>query len=267
MSTPVTIEAGILSPPACYSTDQERFEAFVAAMTAFLSGDFAAPIIQAATPDPADNDKLWVKLNGGTPEYSLGLYLYQDGAWKRAQPLVPAPGTVQWFNGNTDIVLTGVFADDKSAILNLDLDDGDTANPYWRVCDGTNGTPDLMGRVLVGAGSGSGLTTRTFGDTGGEEDHVMTSDESRDHKHGVGADGGNDSVWMKYTGSPATVTAFNGTFFDQMYGTTTRQNNTGNTSTFIETTEKIDLATNPDGHNTMQPFRVLYPIIRTSRLR
>jgi microcystin-dependent protein len=37
--------------------------------------------------------------------------------------------------------------------------------------------PDLRGRVIVAAGSGSGLTPRSVGATGGEETHVLTTGE------------------------------------------------------------------------------------------
>ena len=43
--------------------------------------------------------------------------------------------------------------------------------------------PDLQGRSIVGAGSGSGLTTRVPGDTGGEEDHTLVGSEVPSHTH------------------------------------------------------------------------------------
>jgi len=43
--------------------------------------------------------------------------------------------------------------------------------------------PDLQGRVPVGAGSGSGLSTYALGQVGGEEDHVLTTGELASHNH------------------------------------------------------------------------------------
>lgn len=49
--------------------------------------------------------------------------------------------------------------------------------------DGTFTLPDLRGRVIVGSGTGSGLTARSLGDTGGEEDHQLTIAEMPAHTH------------------------------------------------------------------------------------
>ncbi len=43
--------------------------------------------------------------------------------------------------------------------------------------------PDFRGRSPLGAGTGSGLTARTVGDTGGEEDHQLTIAEMPSHNH------------------------------------------------------------------------------------
>jgi len=43
--------------------------------------------------------------------------------------------------------------------------------------------PDLRGRTLVGAGSGTGLTPRAVNDSGGEETHQLTSGEMPTHSH------------------------------------------------------------------------------------
>ena len=70
----------------------------------------------------------------------------------------------------------------------------------FALCDGKNGTPDLRGRFLVGAGDAYKL-----GDIGGENKHQLTIDEMPKHHHSVldvndyhgssniGFDGGNNS--------------------------------------------------------------------------
>lgn len=52
----------------------------------------------------------------------------------------------------------------------------------WQLCDGTNGTPDLRDRFVVGAGS-----TYAVDATGGSvnHSHTFTSDT---HRHGQGPD-------------------------------------------------------------------------------
>lgn len=48
----------------------------------------------------------------------------------------------------------------------------------WALCDGSNGTPNLRDRFVVGAGNGYGVGT-----TGGEATHVLTIAEMPSHTH------------------------------------------------------------------------------------
>lgn len=45
--------------------------------------------------------------------------------------------------------------------------------------------PDLRGRTVIGAGDGAGLTSRSAGDTGGEEAHQLTESELASHSHTI----------------------------------------------------------------------------------
>lgn len=57
------------------------------------------------------------------------------------------------------------------------------AVPYgYQLCDGTNGTPDLRDRFVLGAGG-----AYNPGDTGGEAAHVLSHAEMPSHSHGVGS--------------------------------------------------------------------------------
>lgn len=55
----------------------------------------------------------------------------------------------------------------------------------WGVGDGstTFNLPDLRGRSIIGAGTGSGLTARTLAATGGAETHALSSAELAAHTH------------------------------------------------------------------------------------
>jgi len=58
----------------------------------------------------------------------------------------------------------------------------------WGGNTGTFNLPDLRGRAPIGAGQGSGLTTRTLGDTTiGEEMHKLTVNEMPSHTHAAPA--------------------------------------------------------------------------------
>lgn len=65
--------------------------------------------------------------------------------------------------------------------------------------DGTHfNVPDLRGRVIVGTGSGSGLTIRNLAATGGAETHALSVAELPSHNHGgtTGADTPTGTITM-----------------------------------------------------------------------
>ncbi len=60
---------------------------------------------------------------------------------------------------------------------------GSSVPTGWTLCDGANGTPDLTGQFIVGAGQGSGLSNRPLGSTGGEISHNLSVAELGTHTH------------------------------------------------------------------------------------
>lgn len=54
--------------------------------------------------------------------------------------------------------------------------------------------PDLRGRVIVGTGTGPGLSARALGDVGGEEDHTLVIAEMPSHTHPGTTDNAGDHV-------------------------------------------------------------------------
>jgi microcystin-dependent protein len=56
----------------------------------------------------------------------------------------------------------------------------------WFICDGSNGTPDLRGRFILGSGKGSGLTLRDLKQPmGGREAIALGTNELPKHRHGI----------------------------------------------------------------------------------
>lgn len=89
--------------------------------------------------------------------------------------------------------------------------------PGWKLCNGSNGTPDLRNRFIVGAhsGAGTGITSTTGpgistdtatnpnytpGNTGGETSHQLTVAELASHTHTLDT---RDSTANDGTGSGA----------------------------------------------------------------
>jgi len=74
----------------------------------------------------------------------------------------------------------------------------------WYLCNGSNGTPDLRDRFIIGAG-----TTYTGGDTGGTKDAIVvshthgTTESTHRHLTGVGGEGGLNNAYGD-NGSQAT---------------------------------------------------------------
>jgi microcystin-dependent protein len=60
---------------------------------------------------------------------------------------------------------------------------GVAAPAGWALCDGNNGTPNLTGRFILGSGAGSGLTSRTLGQSGGAESVELTVEQMPKHAH------------------------------------------------------------------------------------
>lgn len=101
----------------------------------------------------------------------------------------------------------------------------------WALCDGTNGTPDLRDRFVLGAGGKYGV-----GAKGGEETHRLTTAEMPSHKHAML------------------------TFFKSTTGTTTSVNApTGETNKNPVYTQS---AGSGAAHNNMPPYYALCYIMK-----
>jgi len=77
---------------------------------------------------------------------------------------------------------------DGSSLLRVDYPDLFTVvGTLYGAADSTHfNLPDLRGRTGIGAGTGSGLSPRSVGDSLGEETHVLTTGELASHVHSTG---------------------------------------------------------------------------------
>jgi len=113
----------------------------------------------------------------------------------------------------------------------------------WALCDGNNNTPDLRGRFVLASGSGSGLTTRSIKQTGGEESHTLTTSEMPVHTHALNVN--TVGYTSGYNGNAEATAA---------PGNTGRNNGTQ--------TWTPPNAGSGAAHNTMPPYFVLAFIMR-----
>lgn len=101
----------------------------------------------------------------------------------------------------------------------------------WWPCDGTNGTPNLLDKFVLGAG-----VTYSPGDTGGEETHTLTTDEIPAHAH---------TMTQKVSGISGTSAQLNTAVVCS-----------------VTTTASTSSVGGDGAHNNMPPYHALYYIMK-----
>lgn len=121
----------------------------------------------------------------------------------------------------------------------------------WGAGDGatTFNVPDLRGRAPIGAGTGTGLTARTVGQSVGEETHLLVTAEMPVHNHAVSDPGHSHGI----TGYQNTTGGSAGPAYDNGDGGTAINYATNGTATGIG----VDNAGGGGAHNNIQPSAVL----------
>lgn len=104
---------------------------------------------------------------------------------------------ISWIKDYINSLMTG--EDDVSVVIpegTIVLYNGTTAPKGWAICDGTNGTPDLRGVFVIGAGTNqqSG-TSYNFNTNGGNETIMLTLNQMYPHTHPV-----HDYYWLEESG-------------------------------------------------------------------
>lgn len=76
--------AGTIDPGACFGTWQETLNAFAAALRIPFPSGYTQIVVSASTPDPSDQGKIWLKVDGGGAP--VGFFYYSGGAWVPINP-------------------------------------------------------------------------------------------------------------------------------------------------------------------------------------
>ena len=106
----------------------------------------------------------------------------------------------------------------------------------WNLCNGSNGTPDLRDKFVLGAGNSYAVAA-----TGGEETHTLTVAEMPAHKHSV----------MEYSGQSGVSGA-------NAYSAHINSNTNGASS------DGTTFTGDSGAHNNMPPYYALVYIMRTA---
>lgn len=161
----------------------------------------------------------------------------------------------------------------KATVERIGRATSDAGIPFWRLCNGSDGTPDLRGRVIIGGGSGSGGLTPRPVDASTIGAETVTIGQSniptKQHYHGIGdtwTAGYNDDDDLTFIRRSWTA--------DRTFTMSTlRSVEAGSSPTrstgFIGTTDAISVDSADGGTVTpisiMPPALALWYIMRTDR--
>jgi len=170
------------------------------------NGAFNVVLMEGGSPITAGNPMYTslreVFTNAGSDTLYLELTVKDSTPIRPRQRLVSAPYAFLAHNvthARNDFTVVGTATATKFEgygtipIGGIIMWSGASVPTGWALCDGTQGTPDLRGRFVLSSGTGSGLTPRSIGQTGGKESHVLSTAEMPSHNH---------ATWLGNNGLP-----------------------------------------------------------------
>lgn len=182
-----------------------------------------------------------------------GGYIYSDTpAVSEISNIVP---TTQWVSDYISS-LTGI------PIGGIIMWNGASAPAGWALCDGTNGTPNLSGRFVLGQSSSYGLNT-----TGGETNVTLTTPEIPAHSHDITDPGHSHTTQLYYRADQLYEQDNDLTAIDSLSNSQNEVQPFTNLpleSSSAATGITINQTGESGSHNNMPPYYVLAYIIRIS---
>jgi microcystin-dependent protein len=207
------------------------------------------------------------------PSYSI--ILDSSGTTIDSSLKVSGATTASSFVGNGVTPIGGIIMWSGDINNNSPKDTNGVIHTNWKICDGTNNTPDLKGRFIVGQNP-SDDSFSTIKNTGGEKEVTLTVDQMPKHTHTIN-DGGSHLHEVSNIGNDKSA----------IYAYLANNNGTGNADLGggDKGNEQFDIATNDwsdhrvssgahshtiennggsNAHNNLPPYYVLAYIMRIS---
>lgn len=112
MSDPVNFTTGVLSP-SCFASEQDRFEAYIAALTGEVDGTIQWQTSQTA---PSDTNLYWLKqYQGQSAPQTILKWSQSDGAWTRIGEIPTFSGTSTGTAGAYQIINSPPYTQNSTA--------------------------------------------------------------------------------------------------------------------------------------------------------
>lgn len=131
----------------------------------------------------------------------------------------------------------------------------------WAICDGTNGTPDLRDRFIVGAGN-----TYTLNATGGENTVTLTDNQVGNHYHAFGYhNNDNNGTFLSTGGSLKNYPLASGTqgaYWNGNDGGADHGKPTDNLNLITSLGVSTVSTSTPSAHENRPPFYSVYYIMK-----
>lgn len=224
----------------CFTTP-ERFALDIASgLQGYLPGTYSTIIRSATEPVATDRDKVWVQVTvDGAPTGKV--FTYAFGAWVAPNPRRDPDERVWWTGSESDA---------------WSYDGGDGTDPSSNPPTATTGAmwmrdTDYNARFPIQAGTLPSGTALSPGDTGGEEEHVLTEAELPSHTHPITARSTND-----VSNGSGTIPGRNDNLDGVVY----------NDTTFATYGLSIAKTGGDEAHNTLPPFKTGMWLKPTGRL-
>jgi len=165
----------------------------------------------------------------------------------------------------TASVPTGALECDGATYLRTDYPDLYAALDSAFIVDADHfKVPDLLGRTVIGVGSGSGLSTYAMDDSGGEESHILSTAQLPNHSHtvtdpghahGVTDPGHTHTYTFRAAASAGALQS--GTNSGNVGSGTTSRDATGVSVNSATTGILVGSTGSGAGHENRQPYRAL----------